>query len=63
MRERTVASKLFATSPIYAFGICRAGQVEKDQRLPQAMVGAECADRGGRNPDHRARLSVPQLFP
>src|SRR5262245_60831570 len=39
-----------------------ARHVEKNERLPQVVVGAEGADRAERNAYHRARLSVPYAF-
>src|SRR6266700_7657655 len=42
-----------------SFGLLHGGHVQKHERLPQMMVGAESPDRAWRAADNRTRLTVP----
>src|ERR1700754_4162048 len=42
-----------------SFGLLHGRHVQKNERLPQMMIGAEGPDRARRAADHRPRLAVP----
>ena len=60
---RSVVGEELVGAADIGLGLLHHRHVEEDQRLAQMVIGAEAADRAGRDADHGAGLASQTLLP